>query len=209
MTHTIADAEAAIARHPESLEELSKAADLLIEQGDPRGEDFSPCLAGGLTAEELMRRHPADVSAMFVAAWRLAGEGDECSECHDETGEWTGFVRPTPNYGSSWVPCLACRGSKLGAAAAARADALRLLAECGKVGCHPSLGYRTLPRLRDPASVPGDWIEETLIARTRPPCQYETVRLRSGLLDAYAAADPDTRRRWAEETRALTGGAGV
>ncbi len=40
---------------------------------------------------------------------------------------------------------------------------------------------------------------ERLVAKNQGP-----VAFRLALLDAYAAADPDTRRRWAEETRQLT-----
>jgi predicted nucleic acid-binding Zn-ribbon protein len=96
----------------------------------------------------------------------------------------------------------------------ARAEALRLLAECGKVG-RPEFGYGRMGRrddapiyaLRDeqkrdaPCRVSFDWFEA---ADALSPLTQNMISGRLRLLDAYAAADPDTRRRWAEETRALT-----
>lgn len=207
MTHTVADAEAAIRRHPESLEELSRAADLFIEQGDPRGEAFAACLSGGLTAEELMRQFPADVSAMFVAAWAL----DACKWCR---GAGLGSYEDG-NYGGMIPETCSCRR---GGRASARAEALRLLAACGKVGeemvCEPTGGHFVAGGYWGPDAGRDTNSQGTTVAvfwYARMSANFETVnhllfnRLvnRLALLDAYATADPGTRRRWAEETRAL------
>lgn len=204
MTHTIADAEAAIARHPECLETLSMAADLMIESGDPRGEDFAACLDGSLSAEEVMWRHPADVSAMYVAAWRMACEEDECPKCQ----EWNGVGQVPDDHNvrkTTWSTCPRCNGSGSNGKAA-RAEALRLLAECGKVGqsgfgydC--PVGHQEHPNYHMLA-VPSGWWYATAVDTLHPSWTYP-VQERFALLEAYAKADPDTRRRWAEETRAL------
>jgi len=187
VTHTIADAEAAIARNPESLEQLCMATDLLIEAGDPRGEDFAACLAGTITAEEVMRRHPADVSAMYVAAWAMSSN---CGMCNG-----AGFYLDPAN--ADWcLPCERCGGSYF---REARAEALRLLAECGKVGINRG-GYwgPCIPSAPPVSVVPLNWLWSA-----NPELDGEPVSLRMRLLDAYAQADPDTRRRWTEETRAM------
>ena len=205
MTHTIADAEDAIRRYPECLVTLSMAADLLIEQGDRRGEDFSLCLQGGVTGEELMRRHPADVSAMFVAAWRLAGA--------DVTGA-CGRARCDVRFDGPQGWCPLCRGSGVESNGnAARAEALRLLAECGKAGMIDAVEgwyfYWSIPDRPDGERVCSGWWHATRGTRESGEHQLlkDTVSARLALLDAYAAADPDTRRRWAEETRAMGGAA--
>ncbi len=206
MTHTIADAEAAIARHPTDLEQLSMAADLLQELGDPRGEDFAACLGGASSDEELMRKYPACRCAMFVAAWAMA-DNRPCSLCAGRSGfrlcpdccHWSGRVPKSCRCrGKRSIKC-ECRDER-----AARAEALRLLAECGKVGGHPSLGYKTMAHMRDESSVSERWIDAALTYIPRGRSQYEVVPIRFAMLCAYAAADPNTRRQWAEETRALT-----
>ena len=196
MTHTIADAEAAVARHPESLETLSMAADLLIEAGDPRGEDFAACLDGRLSAEKLMRRHPACRYAMFVAAWAMEPSG--CRWCGG-----TGMIWP-PGRGPggahpTWEKCGACGGSP------SRAEALRLLAECGKVGREEfgyddPHGWEHEPEFGECVVALGWWRS---VASRLPSADWANpVTERLALLDAYATAGPDTRRRWAAETRA-------
>jgi len=206
VTHTIADAEAAIARNPQSLEELSRAADLLIEHGDPRGEDFSLCLQGGLTADELMRRHPACRCAMFVAAWSMEGKVFRCKKCSGSGRAYIYTGHGDCQEGDCWA-CL--DGIETGFDFAARAEALRLLAECGKVG---------MTREADWIADVGGYFPETsqsYAAGSVATIWYEgmrrlagsnchAVRERFALLDAYADADPETRRRWADETRALT-----
>lgn len=184
MTHAIADAEAAIARNPESLQELSKAADLLIEQGDPRGEDFAACLAGDMTAEQLMRQHPACRYAMFVAAWAMLAPVRRCRD-------------------RGWKDCDACETME------SQVEALRLLAECGKVGVvkeddviADTGGYfPPTPTRYKAGSVATRWYEGM---RKLAGPNYDTFDERLALLDAYAMADPETRRKWADETRALT-----
>lgn len=184
MTHTVTDAESAIARHPDDLMQLCMATDLLIELDDPRGEDFAACLAGVITAEEVMRRHPADVSAMFIAAWWLGGYRG-CQLC----------------AGSAAFNCGACGCN---ASSGGRAEALRLLAECGKVG-EPGFGYDDVlgHEPDSPCVVASHWWYDSNLG-VNCPGWADPVSERLALLDAYAKVDPDTRRRWADETRALT-----
>jgi hypothetical protein len=193
VTHTIADAEAAIARHPTDLTQLSMAADLMQELDDPRGADFAACLGGDLSAEELMRRHPADVSAMYVAAWAMAGRGG-CSRCKGDGWVYAG-------YDGGREECPLCEGTGNGHEGRLRAEALRLLAECGKVGRQSDEGPRYFCH-----DVPA---EEKVYAGWWSKAADIALKTlfrvgRCHLLDAYAAADPDTRRQWADETRALT-----
>lgn len=204
MTHTVTDAEAAIARHPESLEQLSIAADLLIELGDPRGEDFAACLVGTITAEEVMRRHPACRCAMFVAALVMESKAFRCRICRG-----TGRVYVYMGHGGFRDDeCWECTdGIETGVAFVARAEALRLLAECGKVGSiHPPdpnwFFYWSIMDAYPHELISGEWWEA---ARElgKSFLEGDAVSARLDLLDAYAKADPDTRRRWAEETRAL------
>ena len=200
MTHTIADAEAAIARHPDDLATLSMAADLLQELDDPRGEDFAACLDGRMTAEDLMRRHPACRYAMFVAAWAM----EQCESCHRKR-----FVsyRELVYGGTITHTCSCCASDP-----EARAEALRLLAECGKVGTQrpPTNNwyfYWSLPDASPKERVCDRWwhaAHDRHPAGNKHPLARDVISARLALLDAYAAADPDTRRQWAEETRALT-----
>ena len=168
MTHTVQDAEAAVARHPDDLATLSMAADLLMELDDPRGEDFAACLDGRMTAEEVMRRHPACRYAMYVAAWHML---------------------VMPNRGD-----------------AARAEGLRLLAECGKAGSVEHGYWSGVPAKRKHIEcVPESWWDAAVRPLYRDRQAFsDPITNRLALLDAYAAADPGTRRQWAEETRALT-----
>lgn len=193
MTHTTADAEAAIARHPESLEQLSMAADLLQELNDPRGEDFAACLGGEMSAEDLMRKWPADASAMFVAAW-VIGNAAWCARCGDRGTVWV--EGPSGSNEPTVYPeeCPWCKGSSRGKYA--RAEALRLLAACGISGYESKTGPGSSHYQRQ--GVSADWVAETIGKGA-----IGAIPRRLALLDAYAAADPDTRRRWAEETRAL------
>lgn len=190
MTHTVADAEAAIARHPTDLTQLAMAADLLIEAGDPRGEDFAACLAGDLTGEELMRRHPADVSAMYVAAWEMSSN---CGTCNG-----AGFY-PKPDNPEWVLRCERCGGNYF---REARAEALRLLAECGKVG-EGFTGYFAYGSPK--GTISGGWYREAIYPHEDNRLIYcQVIPERLALLDAYAKVDPDTRYRWAAETRALS-----
>jgi hypothetical protein len=81
---------------------------------------------------------------MFVAAWRIRVTEEECEACGG-----IGRVRTNGNgvtfrgpIGSRLSPyCAVCDGGGTHCVAnAARAEALRLLAECGKVG-EPGFGY--------------------------------------------------------------------
>lgn len=192
MTHTVADAEAAIRRNPESLEELSKATDLMIEAGDPRGEDFAACLSGDLSPEDVQRRHPADTSAMFVAAWAMAA-GVPCG-CRTD-------------YFCTRPPCQECDADAM-IRQPVKAEALRLLAECGKVGTIREPGphwyfYWSIPEAHPHEKISDEWWSAGRDLR-RSFLEKDAVTARMDLLDAYARAAPDTRKRWAKETRALT-----
>lgn len=205
MTHTVTDAEAAIARHPDDLMQLSMAADLLQELDDPRGEDFAACLAGTITAEEVMRRHPADVSAMYVAAWAMENKATRCPRCRG-----TGRVYVYMGHGDFRDDeCWGCGkgGRDFDRIQLLRAEALRLLAECGKVGSiHPPdpnwYFYWSIVDA-DPHELIGNewWAAANALAKSY--LEGDAVTARLDLLDAYAQADPDTRRRWAEEMRAM------
>lgn len=195
MIATIEDAERAVRENPQDLRTLSMAADLLQDLGDPRGLDFAACLLGTITAEEVMRRHPADVTAMYYAAWSMSAN---CEMCNG-----TGFY---PNeHNADWsLRCTRCGGNYF---REGRAEALRLLAECGKVG-RPAFGYDDpLGREDDPDFlqfvVPTGWWHACL-ELVGVEDRYRPVGERLALLDAYAKADTDTRQRWAAETRALT-----
>lgn len=205
MTHTVRDAEAAIARHPECLETLCKAADLLIEAGDSRGEDFAACLDGRMGVEPLMRKYPACRYAMFVAAWPLSTRAN-CTRC-----DGRGWYRDGHDYNRTTEPCEACGRTGRGKLPL-YAEALRLLAACGKVG-REGFGYDDPVGREDDAdfialAVPTEWWLSVSIDHTHPGWA-DPVSERLALLDAYAAADPDARRRWAEETRAMTAPAEV
>jgi len=201
VTHTVQDAEAAISRHPEALMQLSMAADLLIELDDPRGADFAACLAGDITGEEVMRRHQADVSAMYVAAWRMAADHEECPKCEEYNG--VGQVPVDVNgYLGRMTTCPRCDGVGSNGNAA-RAEALRLLAECGKVG-KEGCGYSAVDRLGSSCNVPQQWFGAAIRPLWGNDLFADNITNRLDLLDTYAHADPDTRRRWAKETRALT-----
>lgn len=197
MTHTVADAEAAVARHPDSLEQLSKAADLLIELGDPRGEDFSACLAGDVTGEEVMRRHPACRYTMFVAAWAMV----QCRLCQ---GVRYVTHRDAVYGGTITQTCSCCAADPF-----ARAEALRLLAECGRVGeDNENLGrdtysYWSIRAKPVFARVPFGWWYEADGSAGRGLWGRSRVDSRLALIGAYAGAGPETRRLWADGTRKM------
>jgi hypothetical protein len=95
-----------------------------------------------------------------------------CHYCHD-----TGFVS---------------NGNSL------RAEALRLLAECG---CHGAYENGNPKRSRyESQGVVGEWVEQTIGINA-----IGVIPRRLALLDAYAAADRPTREAWARETRRLAG----
>ncbi len=213
MITTIEDAERAVRENPQDLRTLSMAADLLQDRGDPRGEDFAACLLGTITAEEVMRRHPADVTAMYYAAWRMERVDEMCESCDGE-----GWHR-TRNPHTGWfgeVECATCDGTGRGNwDNTARAEALRLLAECGKVGEAKGDGvggywgldvyqsYFGPPNEFLPSAVvPTDWADTARLGTVDVECDRVPARL--ALINTYAKADPDTRQRWAAETRALT-----
>lgn len=195
--HSIADAEAAIRRAPTSVEQLSMAADLLIDLGDPRGEDFAACLNGRLSGEELQRRHPACTSAMFVAA--LAMSGEACSRC-----EGSGFTTSGGYDGTHGLDGPECEWCNWYGDRRNEAEALRLLAECGRVGSeHHGYWSDVLP-CNHGECVPVSWWDVAIKPLHRNhQAFHDRVRNRVALIDAYANADAATRQRWSEETRRL------
>lgn len=152
-------------------------------------------------AIDLMRALPGCVQTMWAVAdvWE---ENEAFVTCYDCDG--FGF-RPLFDMKEDRRKCPKCLDTRLVSNGnSARAEALRLLAECGKVGGHPTIGYRTMAHMNDESSVPTGWSEAAFSTHVRPPNQYQTIPIRVGLLDAYAEASPETRRAWAAETRALT-----
>jgi hypothetical protein len=109
-------------------------------------------------------------------------------------------------WGNGWSDCPKCHGTGyVSNGNSARAEALRLLAECGKVGMG-GVGYYSEDG--DEASeglVSDDWYMASC-ERRRPQDFAVIVPERLNLMDAYAAADQPTRERWARETRALVPG---
>lgn len=219
MITTIEDAERAVRENPQDLRTLSMAADLMQELDDPRGFDFAACLLGTITADEVMRRHPADVTAMYYAAWSMDRTDEMCEECNGVGRvKTTGGVTFRGPSDSMWaLRCPTCDGTGHdNRNNAARAEALRLLAECGKVGAtespvykgscgywppNPTTGYRPWP---DDSTVSEEWFDSMCGHRNDAYDPDEPVDCRLWLLDTYAKADTGTRQRWAAKTRALT-----
>lgn len=107
------------------------------------------------------------------------------------------------------MSCPACHGAGVVSNGnAARGDALELLGECGKCGFHP-MGYASERGQKKSAfdygrfAVPGSWWQKSEPFR---PSKWETIAERLALMNAYAAADQETRERWAAETRELSEG---
>jgi hypothetical protein len=117
----------------------------------------------------------------------LPGDHSECSRCHG-----SGYV----SNGNS-----------------ARAEYLRILAECGKVGdtsgefvanyAYWSISDRP-HEMRVPDSI---WNAAAEMVGGEGLYGLSVISNRLALMDAYAAADQPTRERWARETRALVPGA--
>jgi hypothetical protein len=161
-------------------------------------------------AIEAMRRNvgtPGEAGAMMVLAdvWEeheANTKGVICRECHARL--WL----PDQKSGTA---CDACNGAGVVFVSngnSARAEALRLLAECGKVGAkNYGYGDRGIAdeTMAGSASVADGWLHTAM----RPFCPsdegdfYGIITNRLALIDAYAAADQPTRERWARETRAL------
>jgi Zn finger protein HypA/HybF involved in hydrogenase expression len=156
-------------------------------------------------AIEAMKRNvgtPGEAGAMLVLAdvWEEHEANAACVRC-----------RYTPGYNPVYIGlayqsaiCPYCHGTGyVSNGNSARAEALRLLAECGKVG-HEEEGYFYPGTTRpgsDREAVSHGWYEDSL-----PRIEGRVVAAdihRLALMDAYAAADQPTREWWARETRAL------
>jgi hypothetical protein len=123
-----------------------------------------------------------------------------------------GQVKMRTNTGLIYGTCAVCHGTGyVSNGNSLRAEALRLLSECGKVGISE---YSIV-------SSNGYWGHDDYTkgtAGTVPSDLFnacngldistfgDVVAERIALMDAYAAADQPTRERWARETRALAPG---
>ncbi len=114
---------------------------------------------------------------------------------------------PLNPWGMNSTDCPACHGfGVVSNGNAARGDALELLGECGKVGYDrfgydDPLGHQDTPG-NEAFVIPHDWWHSAEIGHNDAGWS-EIVPERLALLGAYAAADQETRERWAAETRAL------
>jgi hypothetical protein len=159
-------------------------------------------------AIEAMRRNvgtPGEAGAMLVLAdvWEEHEANVGCVRCRYTPG-WNPAYIALSHQSST---CPHCHGDGyVSNGNSLRAEALRLLAECGKVG-HEEEGYFYPGTTRpgsDREAVSHGWYEDSL-----PRIEGRVVAAdihRLALMDAYAAADPATRERWARETRALVPG---
>lgn len=160
------------------------------------------------------------------------GSPDECrmmNELADVWEEHEGMVacercRYTPGWNPAYIGladqssvCLTCHGTGyVSNGNSLRAEALRLLAECGKVGEKSTTpkfdgGYWGQDVYDSYAGPPEDFTIDCVVStKWADTANLGTVHVplcpiaaRIALMDAYAAADPATRERWARETRAL------
>jgi hypothetical protein len=159
-------------------------------------------------AIEAMRRNvgaPNEAGAMLVLAdvWEEHEANVKCDACDG------GHVKMRTNTGVIYGSCTDCHGTGyVSNGNTMRAEALRLLAECGKVGSEDGTGYYDADdgdSCRFGAGyVPAEWWEyEGEYEVTNVYCPIDN---RLMLMDDYAAADQPTRERWARETRALVPG---
>jgi hypothetical protein len=151
-------------------------------------------------ATELMRNavgSPDECRMMNELAdvWEDADGMVVCGECDGDGVYFDTFPRQ--------VDCEKCLGGGyVSNGNSLRAEALRLLAECGKVG-HRAFGYGIATKATDcdlQARVCLDWF---YAADRGPMANGDVMVCRLLLIDAYAAVDTETRERWARETRAL------
>ena len=157
-------------------------------------------------AVDLMRALPGCLQTMWAVAdvWEENEAFVECVAC-----DGRGWHRNDPDPYAKSYKCKTCNGSRLVSNGnSARAEALRLLAECGKTGGSDegseSLGHWSY-RVEVKSWVPRDWLQEALVVMTRNGETVTRVGERVRMMDAYAKASPETRRAWAEATRKLTG----
>jgi hypothetical protein len=163
-------------------------------------------------AIEAMKRNvgtPGEAGVMLVLAdvWEeheANVEGGICPECHARL--WL----PEQKSGTA---CDACNGDGVVFVSngnSARAEYLRILAECGKVGVSDSesafFSYWSRSDCPAKGRVPNSMLDEALRTLSVRNERITVVGERIALMDAYAAADPATRERWARETRALVPG---
>lgn len=124
-----------------------------------------------------------------------------CPNGYDDDGHWIG--------GQCRGTCTTCHGTGfVSNGNSLRAEALRLLAECGitgeEMGGGRDYAIWSIGSKSAGVRVPQRWwVRADAIGTglSRKPL----VDARLALLDAYAAADRDTREAWARETRKLAG----
>jgi hypothetical protein len=163
-------------------------------------------------AIEAMRRNvgaPNEAGAMLVLAdvWEEADGMTPCG-CDDgsiDTGGCTPWGEPI------CAACDLCDGAGyVSNGNSLRAEYLRILAECGKVGVSDSesafFSYWSRSDCPAKGRVPNSVLDEALRTLSVRNERITVVGERIALMDAYAAADPATRERWARETRALVPG---
>jgi hypothetical protein len=124
-----------------------------------------------------------------------------------------GQVKMRTNTGLIYGTCAVCQGTGyVSNGNSLRAEALRLLGECGKVGdakvaYHWMEGGQCYLQSGECVAcdrsgvVPESWWDVAYHTES-----HDAVNARLGLMDAYAAADQPTRERWARETWALVPG---
>jgi hypothetical protein len=164
-------------------------------------------------ATELMRNavgSPDECRMMAVLAdvWDESEGMLACGECDGDGVYFDTFPRQVDCEkcaGTGWVS----NGNSL------RAESLRLLAECGKVGAprrevspvHWLGGYwhDCAEDVSELGTVSTGWVKsvDEFGRQYDSADYYDPITNRLTLLDAYAAADQPTRERWARETRAL------
>lgn len=168
-------------------------------------------------ATEIMRDmvgEPAGEQCQFMMAaadvWEEAEEMVGCGRCNGVKR-----VPPLNQWGPDSCDCPKCHATGfVSNGNSLRAEALRLLAECGKCG---DVIYGYVKAKADgvvnnrAATVENglpdcvfDALEWQLLEWGFPK-RYSAVDIRLAILDAYAAADRPTREAWAREMRKLAG----
>jgi hypothetical protein len=163
-------------------------------------------------AIEAMRRNvgtPNEALSMaaFADVWEeheANTKGVICRECHARL--WL----PDQKSGTA---CDACNGDGVVFVSngnSLRAEYLRILAECGKVGVSDSesafFSYWSRSDCPAKGRVPNSMLDEALRTLSVLDERITVVGERLALMDAYAAADLATRQEWERKTRAMVPG---
>jgi len=166
-------------------------------------------------AVEIMRNmtgESADSQCQFMAAaadvWDEAEGVVQCKAC-----DGSGLYRHGDGRLDLHDRCPSCDGDRYRSNGnSLRAEALRLLAECGKVGgwVNEQCRYWTpVMVVGRECVIPAGWWTAAgfngVISGNLPTVHHGYIGNRLDLIDAYAAADRPTREAWARETRKLAG----